>query len=148
MAPSSNDNGARVDPRAPRFGQAMTASLLGIAVVLGEATLVYLVAGILALAVVSGWHIDLYGLLWRYGIVPVVGRPDSLEAAAPHRFAKLLGAAGTAAASVLLVVGQPLVGFAIAGGVTALAALAATTGICLGCRMYRQMSILQRHNVV
>lgn len=138
----------RVDPRAPRFGQAITATLLAVGVVLSEPLLVYLVAGILVLAVVSQWRIDLYALLWRHGASRLVERPTDMEAAAPHRFAKLLGATGTTVAAGLLAAGAPVAGFAIAGIVAVLAGLAATTGLCLGCKMYRQVSFLRRHELV
>ncbi len=87
-------------------------------------------------------------MLWQRVAIPIVGPPAEREAAAPHRFAKLLGAAGSALATVLLLAGRPLVGFAIAAIVGPLAALAATTGFCLGCRMYRQVSFLQSRGVV
>lgn len=147
-APETNTDHAEVDPRAPRFGQALTAALLAVGIGLGQPGLVYLVAVILGVAVVSRWHIDLYGLLWRHGISRFVSPPSAPEPAGPHRFAKLLGATGTAVASVLLFVGATAPGMAIAGAVSALAALAATTGLCLGCRLYRQVSFLKQHDVV
>lgn len=137
-----------VDPRAPRFGQAITASLLLIAVGLTEMVLVVLVAIILSVAVLSNWRLDVYGLLWRHLARRFIEPPTQRESAAPHRFAKLLGATGTLAASGFILAGFEVVGFAIALAVALLAALAATTGICLGCRMYRQVSYLRRHDVV
>ncbi len=138
----------KVDPRAPRFGQAVTTVLLLVGLVLWEAWFVYLVAGVLVLSVASGWRLDLYALLWRHVAIRFVGRPTELESAAPHRFAKLLGATGTTFASMFILFGMPIVGFAIVFFVAALAGLAATTGICIGCRMYRQVSYLRRHEVV
>lgn len=137
-----------VDPRAPRFGQAVTATVLLAGVVFGVPSAVYAIAVILGLAVISGWRLDLYGLVWKFVLIPLVGRPPERESAAPHRFAKLLGAVGTAIASVLLLANLPLAGYAVAFLVAALAGLAATTGFCLGCRMYREVSVLQRIGVV
>ncbi|SDK16507.1 DUF4395 domain-containing protein [Natronorubrum texcoconense] len=145
---SSNSSTASVDPRAPRFGQSITATLLLIGVVFTQPVFVYAVAGILGFAAVSRWRLDPYHLCWKHVVIPVLGRPDEPEPAAPHRFAKLLGAVGAGVASVLLVVGFPTVGYAIAALVALLAGLAATTGFCLGCRMYRQVSFLRSRNVL
>jgi hypothetical protein len=141
-------NVALVDPRAPRFGQTLTALGLGAGVALGLPALVYAVTVVLVASVVSGWRLDLYAALWRHVVVPVVGRPAETERAAPHRFARVLGAVGTALASVLFVAGFTLAGSAVAVAVAALAALAAVTGLCLGCRLYRQVQLFQRLGIV
>lgn len=141
------NGGSLVDPRAPRFGQSMTAGLLLAGLAFQVPTAIYAVTAILLAAVVSGWRLDLYGLAWR-SLLPVVGAPDEREPAAPHRFAKLLGAAGTALASALLVVGLPAAGYAVAAVVAGAAGLAAATGICLGCRFYRQVGRVRRLGVV
>ena len=139
---------AMVDPRGPRFGQSLTAlGLLG-GVILGEPLLVLGVATVLVAAVASGYRADLWATLWRRGAARVVGRPAEREPAAPHRFAKVLGAGMTALASLLLLVGFPTAGYAIAGLVAALAGLAAVTDVCVGCRMYRGVSLFRRLGVV
>jgi hypothetical protein len=139
-----------VDPRAPRFGQGLTASLLAVGTVLREPWLVALVALTLTLAVVSRWRLDPYALLWRHLLIPLVGPPERPEAAAPHRFAKLIGATFTLGATPLVLVGGPfaLAGYALAGVVAVLAGLAATTGFCLGCRLYGQLAIARRLDLV
>lgn len=137
-----------VDPRAPRFGQTLTALFLLVGIVLGEPLLVFAVTVVLVTAVVTGYRVDLWATLWRHGAMRVVGRPGAREPAAPHRFAKLMGAGMTALASVLLLAGVPLVGYAVAGLVAALAGLAAVTDVCVGCQMYRQVSFFRRLGVV
>lgn len=139
-----------VDPRAPRFGQGLTASLLAVAIVLRVPWLVALVALTLTLAVVSRWRFDPYALLWRHLMIPLVGPPGRTEAAAPHRFAKLIGATFTLAATPLVLLGGPFVlaGYALAGVVAILAGLAATTGFCVGCRLYGQLAVARRLNLV
>ncbi|MFW6153259.1 MAG: DUF4395 domain-containing protein [Halobacteriota archaeon] len=139
---------AMVDPRAPRFGQGLTASLLVVGIALVEPMVVYLVAVVLVTSVLTGWRVDLYGLLWRYAARRLVTTPVDPEPAAPHRFAKLLGATGTTLATGLLLVDLPLLGFAIAGVIAVLAGLAAVSGLCLGCKMYRQVSTLRRLDIV
>lgn len=137
-----------VDPRAPRFGQTLTASGLVLGIALGLPALIYLVTAVLLVALLTRWRYDPYAILWRTIVRPAVGRPDDPEPAAPHRFAKLMGAVGTAGASLLLLVGVPAPGYALAGVVALAAGLAAVTGICIGCRLYQQVAFFRRHSVV
>jgi hypothetical protein len=139
---------ARVDPRAPRFGQSVTTLGLATGIVLNAPLVIYAVTVVLVTAVVSRWQVDLYASLWRRVVVPVVGSTTDREPASPHRFARVLGAVGTTLASVLLLAGFPLAGYVVAGAVAALAGLAATTGFCLGCRMYRQVALFRRLGLV
>lgn len=136
-----------VDPRAPRFGQTITASLLLVGVAFQLPAAVYAVTVALVTAAASGWRLDLYATLWR-SLLPAVGAPPEREPAAPHRFAKLLGAVGTSLASALLLAGVPFGGYAVAAAVAGAAGLAAATGICLGCRLYRQVGFARRLGVV
>ena len=80
-----------------------------------------------------------------------MGAPATKEPAAPHRFAKLLGAGFTTLASLLLLAtlaGAPATfavgGYALAGIVAVLAIVAAAFDYCLGCKMYRQVSFFRR----
>ena len=143
----SADAVARVDPRTPRFGQAVTASGLLSGIALDRPVLVFAVTAVLSLAVLSRWRVDAYGLAFRGLVAPRLA-PEAPEPAAPHRFAKLIGAAGTTLASLALLAGVPLVGYALAGAVALAAGLAATTGLCLGCRMYRGVALFRRHDLV
>lgn len=137
-----------VDPRAPRFGQTLTALGLGGAVVFDTPILLYAVAVVLVAAVASGWRLDLYAAVWRTLVVRALGSPTEREAAAPHRFARVLGAIGATLASVLVVAGFVTPGYAVAAAVAGLAALAASTGLCVGCRMYRQVALFRRLHIV
>lgn len=137
-----------MDPRAPRFGQGVTSGLLGLGIALQEPALVYLTTVVLGSAVLSGWRIDLYALFWRNVLSEFVSEPRELEHSAPHRFAKLVGAGFTVLASAALFMGYPLVGYGFAVVVAVLAGLAATTGFCVGCRMYREVGLFRRLGVV
>jgi hypothetical protein len=139
-----------VDPRAPRFGQAITGTLTAAAVAFQEPLLVATVALVLGVAVLSNWRADAYGFLWRRIVVPLVGPAETREPASPHRFAKLVGAAFTVVATPLVLVGGPIAiaGYALAGLVSVLALLGATTGFCLGCRMYEEVSTFRRLGIV
>lgn len=139
-----------VDPRAPRFGQAVTAVLAVGGVVLREPALVSVLALVLVVPVLSRWRVDPYGLVWRRGVRRALGPPRTTESAIPHRFARVVGAVFTSAAALLLVVslagGPEPVAFAaysLVAVVGGLAALSATTGVCVGCRMYRQVGLFR-----
>lgn len=141
---------ATVDPRAPRFGQAITGTLTALGVLLLEPVFVAIVAILLGVAVLSNWRLDAYAVLWRRVVVPVVGPTEERTAASPHRFAKLVGASFTVVATPLLVVGGSFsfAGYVLAGIVAVLALLGATTGFCLGCHLYREVSFFRRIGVV
>jgi uncharacterized protein DUF4395/thioredoxin family protein len=66
----------------------------------------------------------------------VVGE-GSIEDARPPRFANLVGAVVMSMAAVLLAAGFEPVGWALALVVAALALLAAASGVCVGCELYR-----------
>lgn len=137
-----------VDPRGVRFGQTLTATGLLAGIAIGRPEPVYLVAVALVTAVATGWRVDVWAALYQTLVAPWVGPTAEGEPAAPHRFAKLLGATGSAIASVLLVAGFDVAGFVVAGAVAAAAGLAAVTGICLGCRLYRGVSLVRRLGLV
>lgn len=144
---SSASSPTLIDPRAPRFGQAITATGLGLGVVFGLPVLVYAVAVVLLLAVGSGWRLDAYAVAFRRLVRPALGEAEP-EPAAPHRFARVMGAVGTALASGLLLAGLAPAGYVVAAAVAALAGLAAVTGICVGCRLYRQVQFVRRLGLV
>lgn len=147
-APVETPGEPLVDHRAPRFGQAVTATGLLIGITLGIPALIYLVMVALLIPPTTRWRYDPYAMLWRGVLHPWFGGPDGKEPAAPHRFAKLLGAVGTVSASLLLILGYPTVGYMVAGLVAAAAGLAAITGLCIGCRLYAQVAFFRRHAIV
>lgn len=138
-----------VDPRAPRFGQAITATLLALAVALREPLLIPATALLLVVPVVTLWRVDPYAWLWRaLRRSGVVAAPAHTESASPHRFARLLGAVFLAASTVVLLLDGVILAYLVASPVLLLAALAATTGFCLGCRMYEHVALFRRLGVV
>lgn len=137
-----------MDPRAPRFGQAITTLGLAAGIVLQVPAFVFAIAVILNTAVWSRWTFHPYILLWRHVVSRVIDAPDEPEPAAPHRFATVIGAVGTGLASLAILAGTPLVGYVIAGAVAAAAGLGASTGFCLGCHMYRSVSLFRRLSIV
>jgi Domain of unknown function (DUF4395) len=60
-----------------------------------------------------------------------------IEDARPPRFANVMGAALLSVATLAFLLDAAVVGWVLTGIVAALALLAAVTGLCLGCEMYR-----------
>jgi len=146
---------AMVDPRAPRFCQAITALGLAVGIALQQPAFVYAMTAILCVSVLSNWRLDLYSLLWRRVLIPIVGPPAERDVAAPHRFAKLLGAMFTAVASLCLLAGNiagigllGIVGYAVAAVVVVLAVAASVFDYCVGCKLYPQLSFVRRRGWV
>ena len=125
-----------IDARAPRLNQA----------VVGVGALV---------AVVSGWWVVLAALALQLGVGLRFGRryclpclayfeivqprigEGPIEDARPPRFANQIGFTVLTGASLAYLAGLPLLGAALGAIVATLALLAATTGFCTGCQIYR-----------
>ena len=69
-------------------------------------------------------------------VQPRLGEGPLEDSRAP-RFANILGAFFLNGAALAYLVGAPHVGLGLAVMVTVLATLAATTGLCVGCEVYR-----------
>jgi hypothetical protein len=129
-----------VDDRQPRLGQAITGSVLLLGFVLDWPPVLPILAVILAGASLLGPAFSLYGYLFGW-LKRTLGPPRKLEEAAPPRFANALGFLFLLAATVAyFAFDPPLAGGWVAWGlgllVSALALLAATTGLCVGCELY------------
>ena len=133
---ASNPTPAPIDPRGPRTNQAVLASALVLGFVLGIPWVAPVFAVVLFLGAAFGpkWGpvLRAYQLLLRPRLAP----PKELEDPRPPRFAAAVGVAFLSAASLAFALGAPAVGWSLALIVAALAALAATTGLCVGCEMY------------
>ncbi len=131
-----------VDPRQPRFGQAVTGVALAVGYFLDWPIVLPIVGAVLAGASLLGPRANLYAHLFR-GFRRVAGLrpPTELEEAAPPRFANTLGFVFvTVAAAAYFAFTPPLGGGWVAWGlallVSALALLSAATGLCVGCELY------------
>ena len=69
---------------------------------------------------------------------------DELEPVAPVRFSQYLAVGFLGAAAALSLGGLTVLPVAVAGLVAALALLSATTGLCVGCEVYRVLLALRR----
>ena len=127
-----------VDPRQPRVGQAVTGVVLAVGFVAGWPQVLPAIAVVLALASLVGGPFNPYVHVYRFAKRALRwGPPHELEEAAPPRFANTLGFAFTTSASILY---YPFhlhaAAWALGVLVAALALLAATTGLCVGCEFY------------
>ncbi|MGH2787683.1 MAG: DUF4395 family protein [Actinomycetota bacterium] len=125
-----------IDARAPRFNQATIGTLAAVAVLADQPVLI----GLLALQFIVGLR---FGRRWCLPCVfyfeiiqPRVGEGE-IEDARPPRFANILGAVFLSASTIAHIAGLEAMGWALAAIVAALALLAATTGLCVGCEIYK-----------
>ena len=125
-----------IDARAPRTNQAIVGTLSLLAVATGWWGILVLLAAQLAIGLRFGRRYCLPCLLYFEVIQPRFGE-GPIEDSRPPRFANRIGVAFLTAASLAYVGGLPTVGTALGGIVATLALLAATTGLCVGCELYR-----------
>jgi hypothetical protein len=125
-----------VDVRAPRFLQAT----IGTGAVVAVATGWWWLYGLLALQLVTGL---VFGRRWclpcaayfRF-VQPRLGE-GRVEDARPPRFANMVGATVLTLAFAASLAGLDGAGRALGGLVAVLALLAAGTGLCAGCELYK-----------
>jgi hypothetical protein len=127
---------SRVDVNVPRFNQSMVAALVAVAFLLQAPLLVSITALILAVTRFGGARWGLFTQAYVRWLRPRLAGPVETESAAPPRFAQLLGVAFLTLATALFVIGWAVAAWGVALGVFALALLAATTRICVGCMLY------------
>lgn len=125
-----------IDARAPRTNQAIVAALSFVALVTGWWAILGLLALQLAIGLRFGRRYCLPCVLYFLVIQPRFGE-GPIEDSRPPRFANTVGVAFLGSAAVAYAAGQPAIGAALAVAVAALAALAAATGLCVGCELYR-----------
>lgn len=136
--PNPDQQAARmIDPRAHRFGAALSVVILGIGFVLGWPLVVAFLALALGASAFFGTRYSILGRAWpivrkTFRIAP----PNELEHELPPRFAQALGFIGFTVATVLFLLGFATAGWVVAAAVGALQAVLAATGYCLGCRLY------------
>jgi len=125
-----------IDARAPRFNQAFVGAVSLLAIVSGWWPLLALLALQLAVGLTFGRRYCLPCWFYFEIVQPRLGE-GPLEDARPPRFANQVGLAVLTGASLGFALGLPLVGTALGLLVASLALLAAATGFCLGCFIYR-----------
>lgn len=132
-----------IDPRGPRFGAALTATLLLVVLFLSligaSAAALALLAGLVALFAwgsFAGIGRHPFGILFKRAVRPRLAPPAALEDPAAPTFAQAVGLAVTLVGLVLGLAGMPAaVGIAAALAFVA-AFLNAAFDYCLGCQIY------------
>lgn len=125
-----------IDAYAPRANQTVVGLLSLVAVLTGWWPLLWLVAAQLAVGLTFGRRYCLACLLYFEVIQPRLGE-GPIEDSRPPRFANMVGTVFLGAATLGYGLGAPVVGAVLGLVVAALAMLAATTGLCVGCEMYK-----------
>lgn len=127
----------RIDPRGQRFGAAVSVALLLLAFAARSPLLVAAVGVALAVSAALGTRYFLLSRPWpllRQALR--LGPPAEPEPELGPRFAQAMGATGLLLGALLLAVGADPLGWLPIGVVAALQLLLASTGFCLGCRLY------------
>jgi hypothetical protein len=125
-----------IDPRGHRFGAGVSAALLIVAFVTGTVWLVPLVLISIGVSAAFGLRYSVYGLAWRRIALALALPRVEPEHEYPPRFAQVLGSTALILALIAFALGTTTVGWGLALAVAALQTLLATTGYCLGCRLY------------
>lgn len=125
-----------IDPRGPRFNQAV----LTLALLAGFAAdmrwVVPVFAAVLFVGAAFGASYGPFLRLYATVIRPRLGPPAHLEDPRPPRFAATVGVVFLAAATIAFAAGIPGLAWGLALIVAALAGLAASTGLCVGCEIW------------
>ncbi|HUQ42777.1 MAG TPA: DUF4395 family protein [Candidatus Limnocylindrales bacterium] len=125
-----------IDSRAPRTNQAIVATLSLVAFATGWWPILGLLAAQLAIGLRFGRQWCVPCLFYFNVLQPRLGE-GPIEDSRPPRFANVVGVIFLGAATVAHLAGFTLIGWGLGLIVAALATLAATTGLCVGCEMYK-----------
>ena len=143
-SPSTRPGPAPIDPRGPRTNQTVLAIGLAVGFLFGWWVVAPIFAVVLAVGVVFGPRFGPVLVAYRHLLAPRLGPPAELEDPRPPRFAAAVGVVFLIAATIAFVAGASILGWVLTLIVTALAALAAVTGICVGCEMYLVVARVRR----
>jgi hypothetical protein len=125
-----------IDPRGQRFGAGLSAVLFVIAILSQQFWLAALLGLNLLIAATFGSRLFLPGRPWPLIKKTLRLGPTEPEHEYPPRFAQALGGIFVAVGTVAFVAGLTIVGWVFVAGVAGLQVLLATTGYCLGCKLY------------
>lgn len=125
-----------IDARAPRFNQAVIGSLALVAFLTDWWPLLPILAAQLAVGLTLGRRWCLPCLAYFELVQPFFGE-GPIEDVRPPRFANAIGVAVLGAATAAHAAGLSTLGWTLGLLVAGLALLAAATGFCAGCEIYR-----------
>lgn len=133
---------SHVDPRLLRFSSGATASVLALVLLLADVArplalgLLGSQVAVFAFTAFVSFQWSVWAQLFARVIWPRLGEPSGLEDARPPRFAQFVGFVLTALALTSFVVGVDGAGYGLTAFAFGVAALNASTGLCLGCKAY------------
>lgn len=134
------DGGLLIDVRGPRFGAAITMTVLAVALVVQGTAGTVLVAwqvAVFGVSTFAGLAWSPYGNVFRFAKRRFdLGPPPGTEPEGPPRFAQLCGLVFAGAGLIALLAGATVLGWILVGVVLALSTLLAFTGLCVGCELY------------
>src|SRR4051812_41413503 len=125
-----------IDERAPRFNQAVVGTVALLGALFGWPLAWALMGAQLLIGLTLGRRFCITCVAYFELIQPRV-REGELEDSRPPRLANAIGTLFLGAAAAAWWLGAPMVGTVLGGIVAALALLAASTGLCAGCELYR-----------
>jgi hypothetical protein len=125
-----------IDSRAPRFNQAVVGIVALVGVLFGSPLLWALMGAQLLIGLTLGRRFCLTCLAYFELIQPRFGEGE-LEDSRPPRLANIIGFAFLTAAALAWWLGSPTLGTVLGAIVASLALLAAASGFCAGCELYR-----------
>jgi hypothetical protein len=125
-----------IDERAPRFNQAIVGGVALLGAVFGWPLAWAIMSAQLLIGLTLGRRFCLTCLAYFGLIQPRFGE-GPLEDSRPPRLANLIGSAFLGSAAAAWWLGAETVGTVLGALVAALALLAASTGLCAGCELYR-----------
>ncbi|TFD48766.1 DUF4395 domain-containing protein [Cryobacterium frigoriphilum] len=132
-----------IDPRGPRFGASLTATLLlavlFLSLIGASVAALALLAGLVALfawGAIAGIGRHPFGLLFKRVVRPRLAPPGQLEDPAAPTFAQGVGLAVTLVGLILGLAGVPAAVGVAAGLAFVAAFLNAAFDYCLGCQIY------------
>lgn len=125
-----------IDARAPRTNQAIVGTLSLVAFLTGWWPILGLLAAQLAIGLTFGRRWCLPCVLYFEVLQPRFGE-GPIEDSRPPRFANMVGVVFLGSATLAHAAGLTALGWGLGLIVAALALLAAITGLCVGCEIYR-----------
>lgn len=130
----------KVDPRGPRFGAAITSTVLAVILLTAPSplatALLILQTVVFGLGAFAGLQFHPYGWIFRTFVRPRLAAPTELEDSAPLRFAQLVGFLFAAVGLVGTIAGADTVALVAVGFALGAAFLNAAFNICLGCELF------------
>lgn len=133
---------SHVDPRLLRFSAGATAGVLAVVLLVVDVArplglgLLGSQVSVFAFTAFVSFQWSVWAQIFARFIWPRLGAPAALEDARPPRFAQFIGFVFTALALISFLAGFDMAGYGLTALAFGMAALNASTGLCLGCKGY------------